>query len=236
MMAGMTDPKMRSEKPSGDFPIALVSTAPPLERRAISPSISLGWRSLGSLSNLITHGKNRLGHFEVVGAVDFIPSECVAGSGHEAKAAPLDQVRKELLGIGFDSTTCDEVVKITHALLGLANEEQLLGHPVAGASWEGFAIETLIAAAPTGTTANFYRTAAGAEIDLLLTLPGRRPWAIEIKRSLSPTLEKGFYLACEDLEPEQRLVLYPGEVSFPLKNDVTALSISSAARMLQDVR
>ncbi|KAA0693635.1 ATP-binding protein [Neorhizobium sp. P12A] len=125
---------------------------------------------------------------------------------------------------------------LTHTLLGLANEEQLLGHPVAGASWEGFAIETLIAAAPTGTTANFYRTAAGAEIDLLLTLPGRRPWAIEIKRSLSPTLEKGFYLACEDLEPEQRLVLYPGEVSFPLKNDVTALSISSAARMLQDVR
>lgn len=125
---------------------------------------------------------------------------------------------------------------LTHTLLGLANEEQLLGHPVAGASWEGFAIETLIAAAPTGTTANFYRTAAGAEIDLLLTLPGRRPWAVEIKRSLSPTLEKGFFLACEDLEPEQRLVLYPGEVSFPLKNDVTALSISSAARMLQDVR
>ncbi|TCR79542.1 hypothetical protein EV561_11540 [Rhizobium sp. BK376] len=125
---------------------------------------------------------------------------------------------------------------LTHTLLGLANEEQLLGHPVAGASWEGFAIETLIAAAPTGTTANFYRTAAGAEIDLLLTLPGRRPWAVEIKRSLSPTLEKGFFLACKDLEPEQRLVLYPGEVSFPLKNDVTALSISSAARMLQDVR
>lgn len=125
---------------------------------------------------------------------------------------------------------------LTHTLLGLANEEQLLGHPVAGASWEGFAIETLIAAAPTGTTANFYRTAAGAEIDLLLTLPGRRPWAIEIKRSLSPTLEKGFYLACEELEPERRLVIYPGEVSFPLKNDVTALSISAAARMLQDVR
>jgi len=125
---------------------------------------------------------------------------------------------------------------LTHTLLGLANEEQLLGHPVAGASWEGFAIETLIAAAPAGTTANFYRTAAGAEIDLLLTMPGRRPWAIEIKRSLSPTLEKGFYLACEDLEPEQRLVIYPGEVSFPLKNDVTALSISAAARMLQDIR
>ncbi|MER8472731.1 DUF4143 domain-containing protein [Mesorhizobium sp. M1328] len=62
---------------------------------------------------------------------------------------------------------------------------------MAGASWEGFVIETLTAAAPAGALSNFYRTAAGAEIDLLLTLPGQRLWAIEIKRSLTPKLEKG---------------------------------------------
>ncbi|MER9576188.1 ATP-binding protein [Mesorhizobium sp. M0189] len=67
---------------------------------------------------------------------------------------------------------------ITHALLGLATQEDVLGHPVAGASWEGFVIETLTAAAPAGTLSNFYRTTAGAEIDLLLTLPGQRLWAM----------------------------------------------------------
>lgn len=121
---------------------------------------------------------------------------------------------------------------LAHALLGLGTGEQLLGHPVAGASWEGFVVETLIAAAPAGSEAHFYRTAAGAEIDLLLTLPGRRPFAIEIKRSLTPTVEKGFYLACEDLSPERRIVVYPGRESFPLKNDVTAMPLKAAGALL----
>lgn len=124
---------------------------------------------------------------------------------------------------------------ITHALLGLSTQEDLLGHPVAGASWEGFVIETLIAAAPTGTQSNFYRTAAGAEIDLLLTLPGARPWAIEIKRSLTPKLEKGFYMACEDLDPARRIVVYPGQDAFPLKNDVEALPLVLLGRTLLDL-
>ncbi|UJW77695.1 ATP-binding protein [Rhizobium sp. SL42] len=123
---------------------------------------------------------------------------------------------------------------IAHALLGLGSAEQLLGHPIVGSSWEGFVIETLIASAPVGTAANFYRTAAGAEIDLLLTPPGQEPWAIEIKRSLSPKLEKGFHLACEDLQPQKRIVVYPGEESFPLPNNVTAMSLPAAGRLLLD--
>ncbi|MGV1776799.1 ATP-binding protein [Agrobacterium fabrum] len=123
---------------------------------------------------------------------------------------------------------------IAHALLGLGSTEQLLGHPIVGASWEGFVIETLVASSPHGTAANFYRTAAGAEIDLLLTPPGQKPWAIEIKRSLSPKLEKGFHLACEDLQPIKRIVIYPGAESFPLPNDVTAMSLPTAGRLLQD--
>lgn len=115
---------------------------------------------------------------------------------------------------------------ITHTLLGLATQEDVLGHPVAGASWEGFVIETLVAAAPAGTGANFYRTSAGAEIDLLLTLPGRRPWAIEIKRSLAPKVERGFHHACEDLNPERRIVVYPGTEPFPLKDDIEVMPLS----------
>jgi hypothetical protein len=61
---------------------------------------------------------------------------------------------------------------LTHALLNIATYEDLLGHPVSGPSWEGFAIENLITAAPSRTMASFYRTAAGAEIDLLLETGG----------------------------------------------------------------
>ncbi|WP_018237818.1 ATP-binding protein [Ensifer sp. BR816] len=124
---------------------------------------------------------------------------------------------------------------ITHTLLGLANHDQILGHPVAGASWEGFVIETLSAAAPYGSHLNFYRTAAGAEIDLLITPPGARPWAIEIKRSLAPKVEKGFYLACEAINPEKRLVVYPGSEIFPLMNGVEAVPLSAAGKLLREL-
>jgi predicted AAA+ superfamily ATPase len=115
---------------------------------------------------------------------------------------------------------------LVHALLGIADMEALLAHPVAGASWEGLAIESLIAAAPPGTEAFFFRSAAGAEIDLLLKLPGhRRPWAIEIKRGTAPKLERGFHLACADVHPERRRVVYDGEERFPIADGVEALSL-----------
>ncbi|MDL2410206.1 ATPase, partial [Rhizobium calliandrae] len=95
--------------------------------------------------------------------------------------------------------------------------------------------ETLVAAAPPGTQSNFYRTSAGAEIDLLLTPPGDRPWAIEIKRSLSPKLEKGFYLACGDLNPARRIVVYPGHEVFPMKQDVEAMPLSVLGTALAEL-
>lgn len=72
---------------------------------------------------------------------------------------------------------------LVHALLGIEDANALAGHPIVGMSWEGFVVENLIAAAPLRTTASFYRTSAGAEIDLVLKLPGTHGvWAIEIKR------------------------------------------------------
>jgi hypothetical protein len=115
---------------------------------------------------------------------------------------------------------------LAHALLGVGERETLLAHPVAGASWEGLAIESLVAAAPSGTEAYFFRTAAGAEIDLLLKLPGRRkPWAIEVKRGLAPKLEKSFHLACETVHPERRLVVYGGDERFPLGEGAEAVPL-----------
>lgn len=115
---------------------------------------------------------------------------------------------------------------LVHALLGLSDREALLAHPVAGGSWEGLAIESLIAAAPAGSEAYFFRTAAGAEIDLLLKLPDRRkPWAIEIKRGLAPKIERGFHLACEAVRPERGVVVYAGHERFPLAEGVEAVSL-----------
>ncbi len=118
-------------------------------------------------------------------------------------------------------------IGLVHALLGIGDREALLAHPVAGATWEGMAIESLIAAAPAGTEANFFRTSTGDEIDLLLRLPGRRrPWAIEIKRGLAPTLERGFHQACDAVRPECCFVVYSGVDRFPLGKDVEAVSLA----------
>ncbi|WP_395141525.1 ATP-binding protein [Schlegelella aquatica] len=122
---------------------------------------------------------------------------------------------------------------LVHALLSISDHEALLAHPVAGASWEGLVIESLLAAAPTGTEASFYRTSAGAEIDLLLELPGQsKPWAIEIKRGLAPKLERGFHLAVETVQPERGFVVYGGAERFPLAPGVEAVPLEALCQEL----
>ena len=116
---------------------------------------------------------------------------------------------------------------VLHSLLGLGTLDDVLSHPVAGASWEGFAIENLIAAAPFGTDAWFYRTRAGAEIDLLLLLPDRRLWAIEVKRSAAPRAARGFELAASDLGVAERFVVYSGGEAFPLSATTIAIPLAS---------
>jgi predicted AAA+ superfamily ATPase len=121
---------------------------------------------------------------------------------------------------------------VVHALLGLGSKEDVLGHPVVGHSWEGFVVENLISVSPSGTEASFYRASGGAEIDLVLTLPGREPWAIEIKRSLEPRLSKGFHHACADIKPEAKFVVYPGGERFKMSNGVEAINVAELARLL----
>lgn len=121
---------------------------------------------------------------------------------------------------------------LLHALLGIPDHNTLSGHPVVGASWEGFVLENALAAAPVGTHASFYRTAAGAEIDLILELPGGRRWAIEIKLGLVPKCEKGFHQAREDVRPDKSFVVYSGSDRFPMTIDIEAISLKDLAQDL----
>lgn len=121
---------------------------------------------------------------------------------------------------------------LVHGLLGIVDVDSLVSHPVVGASWEGFVVEQLLATAPEGVQGYFYRTSGGAEIDLVLAFPNGRLWALEVKRSLKPRPEKGFHSACEDLSPERRFVVYPGDEAFPVKGDIQAIPLPSLAQML----
>ena len=123
---------------------------------------------------------------------------------------------------------------LVHALLSIETKEGLLGHPVVGASWEGFVIENILGCAPAGVQGYFYRTSGGAEVDLLLAWPSGELWVIEVKRSLSPKVERGFHAACEDLLPARRLVVYPGLESIPLGHDVLAVPLEVLCRTLVD--
>jgi uncharacterized protein len=121
---------------------------------------------------------------------------------------------------------------IVHALLSIADYESLLGHPVVGASWEGFVIENLLAVAPDGTISGFYRTATGAEIDLVLEIRGHGRWAIEIKRGLSARPEKGFFIACEDIKPDKRFVVNSGDERYRISESVETIGVKDLAAEL----
>ncbi|MBP8148673.1 MAG: ATP-binding protein [Limnohabitans sp.] len=121
---------------------------------------------------------------------------------------------------------------LVHALLNIESKESLLSHMVVGASWEGYCIETLLACVPAGVTGYFYRTSGGAEIDLLLVWPGGELWAIEIKRSSAPKVERGFHSACDDLKPSQKWVVYPGQETYPLAADIQAISLHGLCEKL----
>ena len=121
---------------------------------------------------------------------------------------------------------------LVHTLLRLDTLDGVLGHPVAGASWEGFVLETLIRAAPERAQASFYRTATGVEVDLVLELPDRRLWAIEIKRGSAPTVDKGLRIAFGDLQPERMFLVHSGEQRYPKGDGIEAIGLMELAQTL----
>ena len=121
---------------------------------------------------------------------------------------------------------------LVHALLRLDDEDAVLGHPVAGESWEGFVIETLIRAAPDRAGASFYLTATGVEVDLLLELPGAQLWAFEIKRAAAPKVKRGLRIALEDLRPDRTFIVYSGKERYPMGGGVEAIGLTALADTL----
>lgn len=115
---------------------------------------------------------------------------------------------------------------ILHTLLGISEFNGLLSHPIVGSSWEGFAIEQILSVASRRAQPWFYRTSGGAEIDLVLEFPGGL-WAIEIKRSTSPSVSRGFYSACEDINPIRKIVVHTGPSDFQISRDVEAKTLGS---------
>ncbi len=112
---------------------------------------------------------------------------------------------------------------ILHALLSIENHNDLLGHPVYGASWEGLVIENILSLLPNWK-ASFYRTSSGSEIDLILE-KGKRRIAVECKVSTSPGLNRGFWNAMNDLKFEEAWVIAPVKETYPAERGVMVASL-----------
>ena len=121
---------------------------------------------------------------------------------------------------------------LCHALLGIKTQNELLGHPVVGGSWEGFVIENILSVLPKWANYGYYRTSAGAEVDLLIEFAGTI-WAIEIKRSTAPTVSRGFYSACEDLLAKRKIVVHAGSESFPMPSGIEALTLTDTMSAIE---
>ncbi len=114
---------------------------------------------------------------------------------------------------------------ILHRLLGINAHDALLSHPVLGKSWEGFVIENIHSSLPSRSETYFYRTAAGAEIDLVIKMPSSEIWALEIKYGVAPKLRKNFSRTCDDVGVSHKYILYGGEDEFPVGDDMNVISL-----------
>jgi hypothetical protein len=121
---------------------------------------------------------------------------------------------------------------IQHRLLGIHNHDALLSNPVLGKSWEGFVIENILSILPRRAETYFYRTAAGAEIDLVIKMPSSEIWAVEIKYGTAPKLGKHYSHTCDDVGATKKYIVYGGDDEFPVGDDVTVISFPRLMKKL----
>jgi predicted AAA+ superfamily ATPase len=121
---------------------------------------------------------------------------------------------------------------ILHRLLGINSYDALLSNPVLGKSWEGFAVENILSVLPSRAESYFYRTAAGAEVDLVIKMPSSEIWAIEIKYGVAPKIGKHYSQTCDDVVATHKYILYGGDDEFAVGNDVKIISLSGLMKRL----
>ncbi len=114
---------------------------------------------------------------------------------------------------------------IHHRLLGIDHYDALLSNPVLGKSWEGFVMDNIHSVLPRRAETYFYRTAAGAEIDLVIKMPSSKVWAVEIKYGVAPKLGKHYSQTCDDVGATHKYVVYGGDDEFPVGEDVVVISL-----------
>jgi predicted AAA+ superfamily ATPase len=122
---------------------------------------------------------------------------------------------------------------LLHTLLQIATIEDLRSHPIVGTSWEGFVIEQVLGSLPRDWQSHYYRTSAGAEIDLLLHDRRNRPVAVEVKFSATPQVTKGFWIAMDDLACKNGFVIYPGKDAYPIAENVMAIPLSAMHKIFE---
>ena len=125
---------------------------------------------------------------------------------------------------------------IQHRLLGIENYDALLSNPVLGKSWEGFAVENIHSVLPRRAETYFYRTSAGAEIDLVIKMPTSEVWAVEIKYGVAPKLGKHYSQTCDDVGATKKYVLYGGDEEFPVGDDVIVISLPKLMDKIHSVQ
>ncbi|MCY4400726.1 MAG: AAA family ATPase [Gemmatimonadetes bacterium] len=164
----------------------------------------------------------RTGHFLLLGSasIDLLrqTGETLAGRVAYCEMQPVN-VREA------SDTDTEDLWHRGDALLGIDSYDALLGHPVAGGSWEGFVIENILSGMPAHVSYAYYRSTGGAEIDLVLELGGGEVWAVGIKRSSAPKVSRGFHTACDDVRPDRRLVVHGGDESYPLRDGIEAVTL-----------
>ncbi len=124
---------------------------------------------------------------------------------------------------------------LAHALLGIRTMDHLLSHPIVGHSWEGFIIENIESVLNNKINLFFYRTSAGAEVDLLIEHRPGQLIAVEIKKSLTPTITKSLHEAIATLNPWKTFIIYSGSDQYRLSNEVEVISLSRFLDFIQNL-
>ena len=122
---------------------------------------------------------------------------------------------------------------IMHRLLGIDSHDALLSNPVLGKSWEGFVLENIHSVLPLRAQTYFYRTQAGAEIDLVIDFSSNERWAVEVKHGMAPKLNSRFSQTCEDVGASAKFVVYGGRDEFTVADDVTVISLPRFLRRIK---